>query len=506
MALLKSNNSKHKVEFGDFQTPDFLAHQVCDFIKQHWIQPKTIIEPTCGIGSFVLNSEKVFSSAEKIIGLEINTDYLNILKDRSCDTDKIVVENRDFFQLDWKKYINQLQEPILMIGNPPWVTNSTLCSLSSSNLPVKNNISDFRGIEAITGKSNFDISEWMIIKLLEVLQNKESVLAFLCKTSVARKVLKHIWNKKLNISSSAIYLFDSKEFFNVSVDACLFVCQSGKADENPHCPVYREINDKTLISDIGVVKNELLADISNYNKYSRLEGKEYYIWRSGIKHDSSKVMEFVFKDGKFLNGFGESVDLELDYLYPLYKSSDISKQILCEPRKWVLVTQKEVGDETKFIKIATPRTYQYLEKYSDILSRRRSSIYMKKAPFSIFGVGKYSFSNYKIAISGLYKKIQFQLLKPFNNKPVMVDDTCYIIPCDTEKEAELLLKILSSDIAREFFLSFIFWDSKRPITSAILKHLDILKLSKELNCNELTKIIESKSINAQMTFLDVDAR
>lgn len=502
---MKTLNSIHKIEFGDFQTPDLLAFKICNFIKQQGMKPKTIIEPTCGIGNFVINSNKVFTSAEKIFGLEINNHYISTLKNKINGNEKIIIENQDFFKLNWNDFLNKLQEPILMIGNPPWVTNSKLCSLSSSNLPEKNNILNFKGIEAITGKSNFDISEWMIIKLLKVLQNRKSVLAFLCKTSVARKVLKYIWNNNFQIQKTDMYLIDSKEYFNVSVDACLFVCRSGKVKEKPHCDVFSKIDTKTLISNIGINNRELLANVTNYKKYSHLEGDVHYIWRSGIKHDSSKVMEFVFKNGKFINGFGESVDLEFDYLYPLYKSSDISKQNLINPRKWVLVTQKEIGAETKYIKNVAPKTYQYLEKYSDILSKRRSSIYKNKPLFSIFGVGKYSFSNYKIAISGLYKKIQFQLLKPLNSKPIMVDDTCYIIPCESELEAELLFKVLNSKIAIDFFHSYIFWDSKRPITSAILKKLDILKLSRELNFKHLTEIIEAKAQLEQMTIPFVNA-
>ena len=499
------HKSNHKIEFGDFQTPDPFALKICDFIKKQGVKPKTIIEPTCGIGNFVINSDKVFSSAEKIFGLEINNNYINILKEKIKNNEKIIIENQDFFKINWNEFIDKLHEPILMIGNPPWVTNSKLSSISSSNLPEKNNILDFKGIEAITGKSNFDISEWMIIKLLKVLQYKKSVLAFLCKTSVARKVLKYIWNNHFQIKETEIYLIDSKEHFNVSVDACLFLCHSGKIKEKPHCNVFSKIGNETLISSIGLNNNELLADVRNHKKYAHLEGDEHYVWRSGIKHDSAKVMEFVYKNGKFINGFGESVDLEFDYLYPLYKSSDIAKKNLSNPRKWVLVTQKEIGSDTRYIKYVAPKTYRYLEKYSDILLKRRSSIYKNKPLFSIFGIGKYSFSNYKIAISGLYKNINFQLLKPFNNKPIMVDDTCYIIPCESEFEADLLYEALNSKIARNFFRSYIFWDSKRPITSSILKKLDILKLSRELNLKKLTKIIEAKTQSNQrtMAFMNV---
>ena len=45
----------------------------------------------------------------------------------------------------------------------------------------------------MTGKSNFDISEWMLIRLLEALQGRRATIAMLCKTATARKVLRHAW-------------------------------------------------------------------------------------------------------------------------------------------------------------------------------------------------------------------------------------------------------------------------------------------------------------------------
>ncbi len=38
--------------------------------------------------------------------------------------------------------------------------------------------------------------------------------------------------------------------------------------------------------------------------------------------------------------------------------------------------------------------------------------------------------------------------------------------------------VILSNAAQEFFKSFIFWDSKRPITVDVLQKLDIMKLEK----------------------------
>ena len=68
----------------------------------------------------------------------------------------------------------------------------------------------------------------------------------------------------------------------------------------------------------------------------------------------------------------------------------------------------------------------------------------------------------------------------YEDKPVMLDDTCYFIPCTSNREADFLASLLNTPIAREFFSSFIFWDSKRPITANVLSQLDILLLAEEL--------------------------
>jgi hypothetical protein len=119
---------------------------------------------------------------------------------------------------------------------------------------------------------------------------------------------------------------------------------------------------------------------------------------------------------------------------------------------------------------------------------------LNRPRFSVFGVGPYSFAPWKIAISGLYKKLQFVIVPPSDGRPVMVDDTCYSIPCQSKDEAELLLELLSSDIASEFLSSLIFFDSKRPITIDVLSRLSINELARELGrLDELQEFTQALS-------------
>jgi hypothetical protein len=132
-------------------------------------------------------------------------------------------------------------------------------------------------------------------------------------------------------------------------------------------------------------------------------------------------MEFKISGNKIKNGFGEEMELKKDiedtYIYGLLKSSDIKKFEIKDVRKNVIVTQKKIREKTDSIQFLAPKTWQYLKKHEQLLDARKSSIYKNSPKFAIFGVGEYSFNNYKVAISGMYKKPQFSLIYPSNNKP-----------------------------------------------------------------------------------------
>jgi len=153
----------------------------------------------------------------------------------------------------------------------------------------------------------------------------------------------------------------------------------------------------------------------------------------------------------------------------------------------MLVTQRTVGESTAPIRYKAPKTWAYLNDHGELFAKRKSSIYKNRPRFSIFGVGEYSFAPWKVAISGLYKQLRFVIVGPHAGKPVVFDDTCYFIPCQSEKESQYLAGLLNSEAARQFFQSFIFWDAKRPITIDILRRLDLVALAKELGVEDTAR-------------------
>jgi hypothetical protein len=179
-------------------------------------------------------------------------------------------------------------------------------------------------------------------------------------------------------------------------------------------------------------------------------------------------------------------------MYPMLKSSEITKGRSKEPTRWMLVTQKAVGDETAVIRIVAPQTWEYLQRQGNLLDRRASSIYRNRPRFSVFGVGDYTFAHWKVAISGFYKQINFATIGPFAEKPVVLDDTSSFVSCQSEQEARYIAGLLNSQPAREFFSAFVFWDAKRPITIDMLRRLDLSALAYQLGSEDTLASFHAK--------------
>lgn len=476
------SKAKRKAEYGDFQTPEVLAREICTLLRKHALRPKSLLEPTCGLGKFLFAALDEFKEVQEALGADINASYIKYARtnlQRRQDAAKARLLEADFFATDWEKVMAELPEPILVLGNLPWVTNAHLSTLGSQNLPTKSNFQGRNGLDAITGKANFDISEWMLIRLLEAMNGRRCALAMLCKSSVARKTLLHVWKNKIALEGSAIYRIEADLHFDAAVDAALLVMHFRPGTHDLEAKVHPRLHaDSKPETVIGYEDGMLLANMAAYHRWKHLCGEEIIKWRSGIKHDCSKVMEVCKEGTKYRNGFGDLVGLEDSYLYPMLKSSQIARGG-GSTNRYMLVPQHTIGGDTKEIQNRAPRTWDYLQSHANLLKGRSSSIYRNRPPFSIFGVGEYSFAPWKVAISGFYKKLAFVTVGPIKDKPVVFDDTAYFLPCRAQVEAEYLGTLLNSSAAQGFYKAFVFWDAKRPITAELLRRLDLRRLAVE---------------------------
>lgn len=479
-----------RTEYGDFQTNEDLANKVTLHLVSKNISPEIIVEPTCGKGNFIIASLKNFQTIQNIFGIEIYKPYVwetkfsivnFFLENPEKERPIIYIAHCNVFDFDFKQIEKQFSEKdILVIGNPPWVTNSKLGSLNSVNLPKKTNFKKHSGLDAMTGKGNFDIAEFITITMLETFQKMRGHLLLLVKNSVIKNIVFDQSKNKYKIASIEKHCIDSKKEFNVSVEASLFYCELNSMPEFG-CKEFNFYSNQNSYQKFGWLNDKFVSNIDTYIHTKEIDGECPFIWRQGLKHDCSSIMELDKVNGHYVNGLNEEVKLEDDLVYGLLKSSDLKNTVISQTRKFTIVTQRKVGQETKYIKYDYPKTYQYLTEHQENFDARKSSIYNNKPLFSIFGIGDYSFKLYKVAISGLYKTFHFTLILPQADKPVMLDDTCYLIGFDKIEFAVYALILLNSSRAMQFLQSVTFADAKRTFTKDVLMRIDLFELAKNFD-------------------------
>ena len=129
-------------QFGDYQTPPGLARQCCQVIRDQLGEHATLVEPTCGRGSFLVAAAEVFQ-ADRIVAMEQNESYVRaarrVINLSAVDSrhQKVEVRKQNFFHFDWATFRQSCGERVLFFGNPPWVTLSEIGVHSGDNLPEK---------------------------------------------------------------------------------------------------------------------------------------------------------------------------------------------------------------------------------------------------------------------------------------------------------------------------------------------------------------------------------
>lgn len=316
-------------EYGDFQTNKQLSEKVAKTIKQKGCCPKLIIEPTCGKGNFIVASLDNFEKVKNIIGIEIYKPYIweakfqiidFYLKNSKENKPTIHFFHESFFDFDFKKVAKEYEkQEILIIGNPPWVTNSELGSLNSSNLPKKRNFKNHSGLDAITGKGNFDIAEYITLNLIETFQNFSGFLGLLVKKSVIKNIIYNQKYQSLRIGNIQQFGIDAKKEFNVSVEAALFTCFLNHSPEL-ECEDLDFYQPNEIQTSFGWVENNFVSNTSTYKKSEIFDGICPFEWRQGVKHDCSSIMELDLNENGYLNKKGDNnIKLESDLVYGILK-------------------------------------------------------------------------------------------------------------------------------------------------------------------------------------------
>jgi hypothetical protein len=484
-------------DMGDFQTPPALVHEILSVLGPVGRRWTRVLEPTCGRGNFIEGLLSQDPPPREIRAVELQASHVTLARAAARQRPGIRTEIQvaSIFDIDlgessaWEE-----SGPLLVIGNPPWITNSELSGLGSPNVPPKKNWRKLRGIDAITGRSNFDLAECVWIKVLTELAWANPTVAMLCKSAVARNVLRFAHEQSLPVIEASVYQIDAGKWFGAAVDACFLVVGLGSSAVDGVAKFYPSLGASEPHGVLSISKAYQVADASRYAESSEIDGVCPLPWRQGIKHDAARIMELrgavgggisevsphregrdslEAKFGRLQNKLGEIVDVEPEFLYPLMKGSDLFHERSPFPERFVIVTQRTLTEDTRKLRHEAPRLWKYLTSHVKVFENRKSAVFAGRPQFSLFGVGDYSFAPYKVSVAGFYKMAKFRILGPIHGQPVMVDDTCYFVACHSAEHAALVAALLNDPLCENLMSSLVFKDAKRPIVKAILQRVDL---------------------------------
>jgi hypothetical protein len=147
--------------------------------------------------------------------------------------------------------------------------------------------------------------------------------------------------------------------------------------------------------------------------------------------------------------------LEKDLLYPLIRWLDVSR-FHAHPAAYLLLAQdanRRTGIEESLMRKTFPKTYAYLNDVKEILIGRAAyKRYQGHSPFySMYDIGPYTLAPIKVVWRRMDRQINAAVVSEIDDeylgkRPVIPQETCVFIECESLTEAHYLCAMLNSGI------------------------------------------------------------
>jgi len=190
--------------------------------------------------------------------------------------------------------------------------------------------------------------------------------------------------------------------------------------------------------------------------------------RHGVKDDAQDVFSIS----------REAVaDLEAEHVYPYLKSRHVVKYGLFGHELRLVPLGKANEDNEDELRTRYPATYDYLENHREVLENRSSS-WLAKGPFyNVFGLGEYTWSDYKVVWCRLGFKPHFAVVSTVEDddvgeKTVVPGDHCMFVGTDSEREAHYLCALLNSAVYQRS-LKGVASEGKASLSKTVVSRLEL---------------------------------
>ncbi|ADQ67049.1 type i restriction-modification system methyltransferase subunit [Halogeometricum borinquense DSM 11551] len=489
--------------FGRYDTPAGLAELAVESVRNGDFTERVVLDPGCGAGAFLAaaarakldslgrDGETPANSTARIAnsvrGFDVNPVAVRAARLALVLSLRPLLSRDDVSSFAPRVVLADAVEttaddaPLggtradVLLGNPPWLTWDSLTPRVKDRWrdgPMANPDLDLfahRGRDARLGYANDDLSvpfAWTCVhKFLRDGGRAAFVLKRDLMTGPAGKLLRRRRVGSRPLSMRHIHDFGSLSPFGreVAAGTALYRLDVGANGGSPadDCPIpttrWSRNGETPSFDSLATIRQTLTAEDAalvpadpdteaspwvRADAERRALGSSGYRIRHGVKDDAKAVYAL---DEETI----EEHDLEPDHIYPYLKSKHVVKYGLFGYDRH-LVPQRLAGEENESaVRRETPNTYAYLDANRDRLEARGSSWFDDGPFYSLFGLGPYTWADYKVVWCRLGYKPHFTVVSTVEDpllgeKPVVPGDHCMFVGTDDKQEAHYLCGLLNS--------------------------------------------------------------
>jgi hypothetical protein len=174
--------------------------------------------------------------------------------------------------------------------------------------------------------------------------------------------------------------------------------------------------------------------------------------------------------------------IEPDLLFPLLRWRDVGRYS-ARPSDYLLLVQDgatRTGFDESLMHEKFPRTLDYLRRFEKTLRARAAyRRYQESRPFySMYNVGPYTFSPIKVVWRRMDRRLNAAVAQAVDDpllgrRPMVPQETCVLIACETPAEAHYLCAALNSSPVNELVQSHSVQGGKGFGTPSMLEYLNL---------------------------------
>jgi hypothetical protein len=515
-----------RLKLGEYYTPRGVAELSVDELDVCDYETETFLDPGCGSGIFLSTCIDAKREAladdlapdalvnvvtDTVYGIDLNPvavksaklsyllSLLPVLDEADIGRVELPVFLTDSLKLTRDDDIRFGGESLELavdhlVGNPPWVTWGNLSeSVRDAWRETYVNRLDLfphHGVATRLGHGNDDISVPFIWVCIHHYLTEGGDASFVLKRDImkgpAGRLLRtqrvnsrpvavrhvHDFNGLRPFGDdvgvrSAIYTLDAdrESAFPIAADSWT------QASDTPSFSTVAAMRETLEHEETGMVPVEPDDPLSSWigvDAENRALGECEHDIRHGVKDDATDVYSI---DREQLD------ELEHDHIYPYITSKHVVKYGLFGHALHLVPIEKANEDNQTELKNDCPGTYEYLESNRQALEDRSSAWLDEGTFYNVFGLGEYTWADYKVVWCRLGFKPHFAVVSTVDDedvgeKTVVPGDHFMFIPTDDKYEAHFLCGLLNSAIYQKS-IKGIASEGKSSLSKTVISRLDL---------------------------------